>query len=125
MALLHLLASPLQAQDVTGTWEITSETQRGSRSFDVTFVQNGAEVEGTAILQMRGPPGGGGGGSPQEVPITDGAMDGDQLTFTLSMGMGDRTFSQTFTATVSGDTMEGTITTPRGENPFTGTKKEG
>jgi hypothetical protein len=52
-------------------------------------------------------------------------MDGDQLTFTLSMGMGDRTFSQTFTATVSGDTMEGTITTPRGENPFTGTKKEG
>jgi hypothetical protein len=125
MALLHLLASPLQAQDVTGTWEITSETQRGSRSFDVTFVQNGVEVEGTAILQMRGPPGGGGGGSPQEVPITDGAMDGDQLTFTLTMGMGDRTFSQTFTATVSGDTMEGTITTPRGENPFTGTKKEG
>jgi len=132
MALFLFLASPLQAQDVTGTWDLTWEIQRGARTTTVALVQEetpeGTTVTGTATMQMRGPPGGGGGGGAREIAITDGKMDGDKLTFTLAMGMGERTFSQTFTATVSSDTMEGTVTGGMRSTepiPFTGTKKEG
>jgi hypothetical protein len=125
LTLFLILAAPLQAQDATGTWELSYETQRGARTLTVTLVQEETTVTGTATLQMMGPPGGGGGGGTREVEISDGKMEGDQLSFTLNMGMGERTFSQSFVATVTGDTMEGTMTTPRGENPFTGTRKEG
>jgi hypothetical protein len=52
-------------------------------------------------------------------------LHGDQLMFALEFGMGDRTMTQNFVATVTGDTMDGKITTPRGENPFKGKRKQG
>ncbi|MFC1661278.1 hypothetical protein ACFL3S_07500 [Gemmatimonadota bacterium] len=128
MALLLFLASPLQAQDVTGSWDLTWETPRGTRTTTVALAQDGADVTGTATMQMMGRPGGGGDGGTQEIAISDGAMDGDQLTFSITLGMGDRTFTQTFAATVSGDTMEGTVTGGMRSTdpiPFTGQKKEG
>ena len=60
-----------------------------------------------------------------EVPIKNGMLHGDQLTFALELGMGERTMTQTFSATVKGDAMEGKVTTPRGENPFKGVRKQG
>lgn len=125
LALFVFLTPPAQAQDVSGDWELTSEGPRGARTFTATFAQDGSTVTGTVVMQRMGRPGGGGGGGTQEVEVSDGKVEDGTLTFTLNLGMGDRTFSQTFTATVSGDTMEGTITTPRGENPFTGKRKEG
>ena len=67
---------------------------------------------------------------PQEIAIEDGKMEGDKLTFTINRSMGERTFSMTFTGTVSGATMEGTMATSGGMGggepvPFKGVKKEG
>ena len=76
-------------------------------------------------MMMGGRPGGGGGGGAREVEITDGKIDGNKITFSMAMGMGERSMTFTFTGTVTGDTMEGTMTTARGENPFTGKRKEG
>lgn len=118
VALLALLAfsSPAAAQDVTGTWELTWETPQGARTTTFTFAQSGMEVTGTALM--------GRGDMVREVAIRDGHIHDGQLTFTLTLGMGERSMSQTFAATVTGDTMEGKVTTMRGEMPFTGVRKK-
>ena len=59
------------------------------------------------------------------VEIKDGKVDGNSFTFTVEFGMGDRTFSQTYKGTVTGDAMEGTITGGRGgDTPFKGARKK-
>jgi hypothetical protein len=124
LALFAALAPPAHGQDVTGEWELTTEGPRGTRTLTATFAQEGSAVTGTVVFQFMGRGGGGGGGT-REVKISDGRIENGTLTFTMAMGMGQRSFSQTFTGTVTGDSMEGTVTTPRGENPFTGKRKEG
>lgn len=123
LALFMIFTSPVKAQDVTGAWELTTEGPRGPRTFTATFAQDGSSVTGTVVMQMMGR--GGAGGGTREIEISDGKLEDGKLTFTLTMGMGERSFSQTFSATVTADTMEGTVTTPRGENPFTGKRREG
>lgn len=116
LAAVVSFAAPVVAQSapsLTGTWELTSEGPRGARTQTFTFAQDGATLTGST--QMRD----------NTVEIKDGKVDGDQITFTVEFGMGERTFSQTYTGTVDGDTMAGTITTPRGETPFKGTRKTG
>ncbi len=108
---LLAVARPASAQSVTGTWELSWENPRGAQTVTFVFAQEGMNVTGTAQMRMG------------EVAIKNGMLHGDQLTFSLEFGMGDRTMTQTFAATVTGDTMEGKITTPRGENPFKGTRK--
>ena len=130
LAAFLLLASPLHAQNVTGTWEITTSTLRGERTITVNLVQEGATVTGTAQMAMMGRRGGGAGQNvPREVPISDGSFQDGTLTFTVTMGRGDRTFSQTYVATtVTDEAMEGTITGEMRSNeplPFKGIKKEG
>ena len=106
---------------VTGSWEISWETQRGATTSTFTFTQEDLAFTGMAEMAMGGR--GGGGGGTREVEITDGKVDGNTITFSLAMGMGERSMSFTFSGTVDGDTMEGTMTTMRGENPFTGKRK--
>ena len=105
-------AAPAAAQDVTGTWDLTWEGPRGDQTVTMTFKVDGMNVTGTAQMRMG------------EVAIKNGMLHGDQLMFSIEFGMGERTMTQSFVATVKGDTMEGKITTPRGENPFTGTRKK-
>jgi len=107
---------PASAQSVAGTWELSWETPRGAQTTTFVFAQDGMNVTGTARM--------GRGEMVREVPIKDGMLHGDHLTFSLELGMGQRNMTQTFTATVKGDTMEGKVTTPRGENPFKGVKKQ-
>jgi len=129
LALLALAAAQeaqSQEGDLTGTWEISWETQRGATTSTFTFTQTENAFTGVAQMMMGGRPGGGGGGGgTREVEITDGKIDGNNITFSMAMGMGERSMTFTFTGTVTGDTMEGTMSTARGENPFTGTRKEG
>ncbi len=140
MAVLFMFIVPaLQAQDVnvTGDWTITYAMQgrQGGQareiSMDVTFQQEGTAVTGTALMAMRGRPGGGGAPEPEPVPLTDTKLEGDQFTFTVTRGMGERTFSQVFTCTVAGNAMEGTVAMAGGMRgggepiPFKGVKKEG
>jgi len=128
LAILFLAgANQAQAQvDVTGSWEISYEAQRGARTMDITFQQDGTTLTGIAVMQMRGRPGGGGGGgagTTREVEISNGIVEGDQISFTITLGMGQRSMGLTFTGTVSGDTMEGTMAGMQGEVPFAGKKK--
>jgi len=133
--LLMFFVGPLQAQDVTGDWTITYSQmgrqggQARETSMEVTFLQDEAAVTGTAMMAMRGR-GGGEPAAPQEIPIEDGEIIGDVLTFTINRGMGERTMSMVFTGTVAGNEMEGTLAMSGGMGggepiPFQGVKKEG
>ena len=110
-------ALPASAQSVAGTWDLSWETPRGAQTTTFVFAQDGMNVTGTAQIRRAE--------RAMEVPIKNGMLHGDQLTFALEMGMGERTVTQSFTATVTGNAMEGKMTTPRGETPFKGTRKQG
>jgi hypothetical protein len=133
--LLMFMAPTLEAQDVTGDWTITYSMmgrqggQAREVSMDVSFKQDGAAVTGTALMAMGGRRGGG-GREPQPIPLTDTKLEGDQLSFTVARGMGERTISFVFNGTVAGNAMEGTMTMGGGRGgaepiPFKGIKKEG
>jgi hypothetical protein len=134
--LFAFMAVPLHAQDVTGSWTLTYSMmgrqggQAREVSMEFNLKQDGTAVTGTTMMAMGRGRGGGEAPAPQEIAIEDGKMDGSTLTFSFTRGMGDRSMTQTFTATVSGNTMEGTITMSGGMGggdpiPFKGVKKEG
>ena len=115
------LTAAAQDVDVTGNWEFTSESPRGVRVMPITFSQEGTTVTGST--EMRG----------SAVEIQDGKIEGNTLTFRIVMSFGERTMEQSYTATVTGDIMEGTISMPAGgmggrgggDRPFTAKRVEG
>lgn len=132
LLLFLALAVPLRAQvDVTGTWELKQATPRGERTMTLTLTQEGTNVTGMIAMPTMGRPGGGGGGGQTvEIEIHNGKLEGERLTFTTTRRMGQRSITQTFEATVSGDSMEGQSTVSGGRGgmepvPFTGQRKEG
>lgn len=118
-----LTTSPASAQNVSGTWQITSETQRGTLNQTLTLAVSGSSLTGTMTFGGGGRRGGGGGGGPQSFEISDGTVDGDSFSFTVLLDFGGNSFTLSFSGTVDGDTMEGTREGGRGGGqPFTGTR---
>jgi len=116
-------AAPAAAQNMSGTWQITSEGRRGSVTQTLTLQQEGSALTGTVSFSGGGGRGGG-GGAPQDIAISNGSVDGVAFTFMLSLDFGGRgSFEQVFTGTYEGDFMEGTIAGGRGGGrPFMGTR---
>lgn len=89
--LFVLTAIAAFAADVTGNWKGSIETPNGN--MDLTFVlkQAGTAVSGTIQSQMG------------EQKIDDGGkMDGDKISFSMTMDFGKITYS----GTVTGDEMK-------------------
>ena len=129
-ALTAVVAAPAAAQDLNGTWELayTMETPRGSmeRTLTVHLVADGSALTGTAEMAMMGSPGGGGGGGTREVEISDGTVDGAEFTFKIVLGGRRRSFEMTFSGTLDGHAMTGSVTNPMGgTSPFEGSRKGG
>lgn len=102
-------AQEAKAVNVAGKWELTWETPRGTSTMTLNLTQDSTKVTGTATMRMG------------DVPIKDAKLDGNNLSFTLELGRGQRTFEMQCKATVDGDAMKGTMSNPRGgERPFTG-----
>lgn len=94
LALLSLSAAAFAA-DATGKW--TAEvTGRGGRTQDITFTfkVDGDKLTGTVANQMG------------EAPITDGKVDGDNISFKQALNMGGRDINLSYTGVVKGDTIE-------------------
>jgi hypothetical protein len=94
-ALLGLLVFSAAAADVTGKY--TAEVAgRGGNTMTQTFnlTAAGDALTGT-VVTPRG-----------EVPITDGKISGDTLSFTTVMKFQDREMKMTYTGTVAGDSIK-------------------
>jgi hypothetical protein len=87
------------AADVTGTW--TGAMTGGNGDFNITFTfkQDGAKLTGT-ILGPQGDP----------IEISNGTVDGDKLSFTVSFNE----MTITHTGVITGDTIK---LTTKSNNP--------
>lgn len=119
-AALMALAQPAAAQDaaspyaaVLGSWQMTMESPRGTVTIELVFAAKDGKLTGTSNSQM---------GSTE---LTDVVFDNGRLTFKVVRTFNERTVTSEYAATVTGDKMEGTITSPRGERPFTAMRKAG
>lgn len=123
---LSLAASPLLAQTLTGTWEISAEGRRGPQTMVLELVQDGTELTGTLTMTMggrRGGGGGGGAGGSRTVEISDGIVDGKSFGFAMTLEMGGNSMTQSYSGTFEADEMRGTIEGGRGGGrEFTGSR---
>jgi hypothetical protein len=55
-----------------------------------------------------------------ESDVNDLKLDGDKLTFNISFGFGDRSFSMDFSGKLAGDTLKGQFTSDRGTQDVDG-----
>jgi hypothetical protein len=85
--LLAVVALTASAADISGTWKGMIETPGGS--FENTFVlkAEGATVTGT----LQGGPGG-------DQKIDEGKVDGDKVSFSVTMEFGKLNYAGTFSA---------------------------
>ena len=113
-SLLLALAPAALAADsgpVLGKWESTTETPQ--RTFQVVF--EFTEVDGELKGAWSNPRGRSG-------ELMNVSWDGETLKFERDIEAAGQVFRLYYEATVDGDTMTGTNTTPRGKREFTATR---
>lgn len=84
--LLLAVAGPAFAHDIDGKWTGSIDTPNGPVAISYTFKANGATLTGATA----GPDG-------KEIPISDGKIAGNKVSFalTLDFGQGPATFNYT------------------------------
>jgi len=91
--LFLLLATAAWAADVTGTWKgEVSSPDGNSFSLTYTFKQDAAKLTG-AVLGPQGDP----------LPIDNGKVDGDKVSFSVKVDMNGSTTTFSSEGTINGD----------------------
>jgi len=101
----ELAARPGQA--LVGTWELTTESERGTRTR--TLIIN-EDLTGTYKGRNR------------QFPVTDLTVEGDQVSFNIKMSFDEREFTLEFKGTLDGKTLTGEFISSRGSRDVTGKK---
>jgi hypothetical protein len=92
---------------IVGTWEFTRETQQGTRTSTLTI-----KPDMTGTYKMRD----------TEVPVTDLKVQGDQVSFKVTMTFGGNEVPMEFKGKLEGATLKGEFTTSRGTREAVGKK---
>jgi hypothetical protein len=87
-----LLATPALAHDADGKWEGMVETPMGAIPVGFDFKTDGTAITGTSL----GPDGAG-------IPIKNGKVDGNKISFTVDLDFGGMAISLNYTGTASPD----------------------
>lgn len=95
------------ASGLVGKWEFTRETQQGTRTNTLTV-----KPDMTATYSSRD----------NEIPVTDLKVEGDQVSFKVTMTFNEQSFPMEFKGKLEGQTLKGTFTTSRGEREAVGKK---
>ena len=103
------LAGKTPSAALVGTWELTTESERGTRTRELVINE---DLTGTYQSRNR------------EFPVTDLTVEGDQVSFNIEMSFGEREFALEFVGTLEGDSLNGEFTTPRGSREVTGKRAE-
>jgi hypothetical protein len=90
----------LAAEDATGTWKGTMDTPMGSQTNTFVLKAEGDKLTGTMGNEMMG-----------SLPISDGKVDGDKISFSITSDFGVIAYS----GTVKGDTLKLTMTVGGGQ----------
>lgn len=90
---------------LVGKWKLTSTSDRGPRTRMLTIYG-----DLTGRYETFG----------SEAPIKDLKLEGDQISFKVEGGFGDRAFTIEFKGKLEGDTLKGQMISERGTNEVTG-----
>ncbi len=78
LVLLALCAVAAMAADISGNWKATAEGPNGSMERTFVFKQDGTKLTGETTSSFMG-----------KSTITDGKVEGDTVTFTITGRFGD------------------------------------
>ncbi len=95
LALVLTTAVAAFAADVTGTWTAEFDTQVGVQKYVFTFKVDGEKLTGEAAAERMG--------EKATVPLTNGLVKGDQITFTEALDFQGQQVPITYTGTIAGD----------------------
>ncbi len=106
------LALTASAADINGTWKATAETPNGTFETTFTFKVDGGKVTGKVASQMG------------EADISEGKLDGDDLSFVVVRNFQGNDFKLSYKGKVSGDEIKLSITFPGRDGAFEMTAKK-
>jgi hypothetical protein len=111
-----VLSFALMAADVSGKWTYEQPGRGGGpgRPVTITLKQDGAKLTGQVPGMGRG-----GDNPPPPTEITDGKVDGNNVSFTVKREFNGNTMVQKFEGTVSGDEIKFKITRDTQNGPQT------
>jgi hypothetical protein len=107
-----VFASVLMAADVSGTWKGTAETQFGAVERTFVFKVDGNTLTGETSSDRFG-----------KSAIEDGKIDGDNLSFTITVSFQGNEAKVNYKGKVSGDTIKFTVEIPGADKPIEYTAK--
>ncbi len=91
IVLIALFAMPLSAADVTGTWTTTAKSGSGTIKRTFVFKQDGTKLTGKTSSDRWG-----------TSAIKDGKIEGDTLSFTITVDIEFGAVNVSFTGEVQG-----------------------
>ncbi|HTX38048.1 MAG TPA: hypothetical protein VME43_23625 [Bryobacteraceae bacterium] len=104
--ILLVVAFVAVAADVTGKWVAEVEGRNGNTSqMTFTLKADGSTLTGTVMGGMGGGRRGGGGGAPAATEISNGKIDGDNVSFEVKREYNGNEFVTKYKGTLSGDTL--------------------
>ncbi len=113
LVLFAAFALTASAADVAGTWKASIETPNGNMENTFVFKVDGDKLTGTVGSEMMG-----------ERPISEGKVDGDNLSWNVKMEFDGNAFEMTYKAKVTGNEMKITMSFPQGDRTFEMTAKK-
>lgn len=103
-AMLMGMATVALAQGkIDGNWEMSMQGRQGNTTTSTLMLKTDGNKLTGSVKGQRG-----------EAPISDGTVDGNKITFTVTRQTPNGEFKQTFNGTVDGDNIKGTV--QMGEN---------
>ena len=96
-------AAVASAADIGGTWKGTAEMQGDAIERTFVFKVDGSKLTGETTSQMMG-----------TSAITDGRIDGDNISFTVAVKFQDNEMKLNYKGKVSGDTIKLSVEFPGG-----------
>ena len=107
LTILLVAAFALMAADVTGKWVYEQPGRGGGNPTQVTLnlKVDAGKLTGSVVRPGRG-------GEPMETQISEGKVDGDNISFKVTTQMGGNAMTSEYVGTVAGHEMKLKITRP-------------
>ena len=115
LAVFAIFTLSALAADITGKWKATGDGQNGPMERTFTFKQDGTKLTGETESSFAG-----------KSTITDGKVEGDNVSFTINMKFQDQEMKMEYKGKVSGSEIKFTAEAAGGGGfgPITWTAKK-
>lgn len=105
VSILLVLTFAAMAADVSGKWTFDQQMRGNSITVTLNLKAEGGSLTGTMSRPGRD-------GNAMETPISDGKVDGDNISFKTVQSFGGNDFTTEYKGTVNGETIDLSITRP-------------